>query len=95
MLLNVELSGFPDLKRAAGAKAFAVNINGNTFGDLLSHMEQTYGETLRKSWMDDQGKLGFHVRVMLNGKENISRNDLVYSLADGDRVTFFMMITGG
>jgi molybdopterin converting factor small subunit len=95
MLLNVELSGFPDLRRAAGAKTFTVTIDGNTFGDLLSHMEQTYGETLRKSWMDDQGKLGFHVRVMLNGKENISRDDLTYPLADRDRVTFLMMITGG
>ena len=58
-------------------------------------MEQTYKETVQKSWMDDQGKLGFHVRVMLNGQENISRDDLSYPLADGDRITFFMMITGG
>jgi len=95
MFLNIELSGFPDLKRAAGAKVFSITIDGTTFGDLLSHMEQTYGEKVQKSWMDDQGKLGFHVRVMLNGKENIPRDNLAYQLTDGDRVTFLMMITGG
>jgi len=95
MLLNVELSGFPDLKRAIGAKTFKVTIDGNTFGDLLSHMEQNYGEAVQNAWMDHQGKLGWHVRVMLNGKENIPRDNLSYRLDDGDRVAFFMMITGG
>lgn len=95
MLLNVELSGFPDLKRAAGAKVFSITIEGTTFGDLLTHLEKAYEETVQKSLMDDQGKLGFHVRVMLNGKDSIPRDNLAFPLSDGDRVTFLMMITGG
>jgi len=86
MRIRIKLVGFPEVERAVGGKEIDLQMWGRTFGDLLQHLKKTYGElTMNK----------LHGQILRNGKEWIQRENLTYSLEDGDQVTFLQMMGGG
>ncbi|MDY7038456.1 MAG: MoaD/ThiS family protein [Thermodesulfobacteriota bacterium] len=95
MNIKVKLIGFPDLKRIIGSNEVAVQVDGGTFGDLLKHLERTYGPPIRKALLDKKGAIDKSVQVMRNEREWISREDLTFPLNDGECLTFLLMVAGG
>jgi molybdopterin converting factor small subunit len=93
--LRIKLFGFPDLKRLMGGNELTVKIDGGTFGDLLGHLEKTYGQPLKKALIGAGGEVDSSVQVLHNEREWISRDDLSHPLNDGDLVTFILMVAGG
>ena len=95
MKVTIKLVGFPDLSKAIGRKEVSLEISCGAFGDLLKQLETTYGPTVRKAFLDPEGAVGNHVRVILNGRDNIPRHELSHPLKDGDHLMFVMMMSGG
>jgi molybdopterin converting factor small subunit len=86
MKIRIKLVGFPEVERAVGGKEFDLQMRGRTFGDLLQYLEKKYGDLVMKH---------LHGQTLRNGKEWIQRENLTYSLEDGDQVTFLQMMGGG
>lgn len=95
MNLHVKLIGFPDLKRLIGGNEIALQVQGETLGDLLRHLEAAYGAPIRKALLDAKGIVDRSVQVLRNDREWISREDLSFPLQEGDRLTFLLMVAGG
>lgn len=95
MNLHVKLIGFPDLKRLIGGNEIALQVQGETLGHLLRHLEATYGAPIRKALLDAKGAVDRSVQVLRNDREWLSREDMSFALRDGDRVIFLLMVAGG
>jgi molybdopterin converting factor small subunit len=93
--LSVRFVGFPDMKRILGGKEISLQLEGVTFGDLLRHLEQSYGELLRKAILNDRGLVDDSVQVIRNERVPVVREDLSSPLKEGDLVTFLFMMAGG
>jgi molybdopterin converting factor small subunit len=93
--VKVRFVGFPDLKRFLGGKEIALRFEGGMFGDLLRHLEQSYGEPLRKALLNDHGLVDDAVQVIRNDITQLAREDLSAPLKEGDVVTFLFMMPGG
>lgn len=86
MKIKLKLVGFSEMERVMGGKEFDLQLEGNTFGDVLRHLEKNFGGTVAKN---------LRQQILRNGKEWIGRNDLTHSLQDGDQLTFLQMMGGG
>jgi molybdopterin converting factor small subunit len=86
MKIKIKLVGFPKVEQVVGGKELDLQLEGNTFGDLLRQLKRTYGELVTKNL---QGQ------ILRNGREWIHRDNLTCSLQDGDQVTFLQMMGGG
>jgi molybdopterin converting factor small subunit len=86
MKIKLKLFGFPEVERAVGGQEINLEFDGSTYGDLLNYLHKTYGESIKKA-------LG--QQILRNGKEWIRRDDLAYSLQDGDQLSFLRMVPGG
>lgn len=95
MNVKVKLVGLPKLARAVGAGEFEAPLEGGTFGDLLRHLERTYGAPVRKDLVNAQGTVDETVQILRNGDEWVGRDALSLPLADGDEITFLLMMAGG
>jgi molybdopterin converting factor small subunit len=86
MKIKLKFFGFPEVEKRVGSKEIDLDLNGSTYGDLLNYLHKTYGESIKKA-------LG--QQILRNGKEWIRRDDLAYSLQDGDQLSFLRMVPGG
>lgn len=86
MRIKLKFFGFPEVEKEVGSKEIALDLDGSTYGDLLNYLHKTYGESVKKAlWL----------QILRNGKEWIRRDDLTYSLQDGDQLSFLRMVSGG
>lgn len=95
MNVKVKFIGLPDMKRILGGKEIALQLEGVTFGDLLKHLKQLYGETLHKALLNDRGLVDNSVQVIRNELVQVAREDLSLHLKEGDTITFLFMMAGG
>lgn len=86
MKVKLKLVGFPEAERLMGGKEIDLKMDGNTYGDLLRHLEKSYGGSMMKN---------LRVPVIRNGREWIGMDDLSYPLQEGDRLTFLQVMGGG
>jgi molybdopterin converting factor small subunit len=93
--VRVKFIGLPDIKRLLGGKEIALRLEGVTFGDLLKHLEQIYGEPLRRALLNDRGQVDNSVQVIRNELVQVAREDLSFPLKEGDTITFLFMMAGG
>lgn len=86
MKITLKFFGFPEVESVMGGKEINLEFEGHNYGDLLTHLKNTYGEFIMKTlWL----------QVLRNGREWIKRDDLTYSFQDGDQLTFLRMVSGG
>jgi molybdopterin converting factor small subunit len=95
MEVRVKFVGLPELTRAIGRKEVSARLEGDTFGDLLRHLADSYGAPFRKSLLTPEGTVHETVQVLRNGDRWIPRDALDASLEDGDSLTFLLMMAGG
>jgi len=86
MKIKVKLVGFSEVEPLIGGKEIDLQLEGSTFGDLLLHLQRTYGESVVKN---------LRQQILRNGEEWIKKDDLNHSLEEGDRLTFLQMMGGG
>jgi len=91
----VKIIGFPDLKKNWGSNETTVGLEGRTFGDLLQKLKGAYADAIQKTLLNEKGAVHGSVQVLRNEREWIPREDLSFSLQDGDRVSFLLMVAGG
>lgn len=95
MRVRVKLVGLPKLARAIGQGEFDAQLDGPTLGHLLRHLEARHGQQVRKDLLTPQGTVNDTVQVMRNGSDWIPRDALSHPLAEGDEITFLLMMAGG
>jgi len=86
MNLKVKILGFPDIQEILGGNEISLEINGKNLGDLLEHLQGSYGPVMQKAL---QGQ------ILRNGREWLQPDDLCHPLEDGDQVSFFHLVAGG
>ena len=86
MKIKLKVFGFPEVEKILGGNGVDLDLQGRTYGDLLNYLRETYGESIKRT-------LG--QQILRNGKEWIRRDDLSYTLQDGDQLTFLRMVPGG
>ncbi len=86
MKIKLKFFGFPEVEKKVGGKEIDLDLDGSTYGDLLNYLHKTYGESVKKT---------LRQQILRNGKEWIRRDDLAYSLRDGDQLSFLRMVSGG
>ena len=86
MKVKVKILGFPEVEARIGKNEMDVHMNGNTLGDLVQHLEKTYGDRIKQA---------LTVQILQNGREWIWKDDLGHLLDDGDQVSFLHMMEGG
>ncbi len=86
MKIKLKFFGFPELEKKIGGKEIDLDLEGSTYGDLLDYLQKTYGESIKKP---------LRQQTLRNGKEWIRKDDLAYTLQDGDQLSFLLMVPGG
>ena len=95
MKISVEFLGFPMISDVIGKTRLELAIAGNTVKDVIDELVRTYGEKIRNSFYDENGRLDVTIQMMLNGKSlTLSGKDHT-PLNDGDTVTFMLLLAGG
>ena len=84
--IKVKVFGLPQVIKAIGASTVDIEVNGNTFGDLLDELERRYGSEVRKY---------INVQALRNGREWIKRDNMSAPISDGDSFSFYSMVAGG
>lgn len=86
MKVKLKFFGFPEVEKRVGGKEIDLDFEGETYGDLLNYIQKNYGESIKNAlWQ----------QILRNGKEWIRRDNLSYTLQDGDQLSFLRMIPGG
>lgn len=93
--IKVKFFGLNDLTSKLGNDEFNLDLDGNTFGDALRHLENTFGSPFRKAILNSNGEVDNTIQVVKNEEEWLARNGFDYRLNEGDELFFFLMIAGG
>lgn len=93
--IKVKFIGLNHLTEQIGRNELDVKLDGNTFGDMLRHLEQTLGLPFREAILNSDGEVDHTIQVVKNEEEWLERDGFDYHLHDGDELFFFMMIAGG
>jgi len=93
--IKVKFFGLHDLTSQIGNDEFKLELNGNTFGDALKQLENTFGAPFRKAILNNEGEVDNTIQVVKNEDEWLSRDGFNYRLNEGDKLFFFLMIAGG
>lgn len=86
MNLTVKIFGFPEIWEVLRGNEISLEISGRNLGDLLEHLQDSYGSVIRKV---------LEGQIMRNGQEWLQPDDLCHPLEDGDQVCFFHILSGG
>ncbi len=86
MKIRLKFFGFPEVEEKVGSRELDLDLDGNTYGDLLNYLHNTYGQSIKKK---------LRQQILRNGKEWIRRDDLAYILQEGDQISFLRMVSGG
>ncbi len=95
MKVTVEFLSLPKITKITGGKSVTIDFRGGAVVDLVNEIADRYGEEVRRFLLDDAGKLDMTLKVLLNKKEWIKREQMDKSLNDGDVVTIMMLVGGG
>lgn len=92
MKIRVEFLGF---HFAMKERDFQVDVGGTTLSDLVEELGRKV-KSFRDAVIDETGNIDSGVIILLNGEEQVSREQLSETpLREGDAVTFMMMAGGG
>ena len=95
MKISVEFLGFPMVSDVIGKTRLELAIAGNTVKDVIDELARTYGEKIRNSFYDENGRLDVTIQMMLNGKSHTLSGKDHTPLNEGDTVTFMLLLAGG
>ena len=95
MKVTVEFLSLPKVTKIVGSKSVTCNFSGSNIADLMHEITNRYGEEVRRFLFDESGKLDMTLKILLNKKEWISREQTNKPLKDGDVVTIMMLVGGG
>ena len=96
MNITIEFLSLPKLSKIVGGKSITFHFNGQTVDDLLTELVNRYGSEMRNFLLDESGKLDAILKILLNKKEWIHRDQTKNKiLKDGDRVTLMLLVGGG
>lgn len=95
MKITVEFLSLPLVTRITGSKSVNLDFRGRNIGDLIGEIVKKYGEEVRRFLLDDSGKLDVTLKLLLNKKQWLSREQTDTLLKDGDTVTIMMLVGGG
>ncbi len=93
--IKIKFFGLNDLANQIGNDEFNIDLNGDTFGDALKHLEKTFGSPFREAILNDEGEVDNTIQVVKNEDEWLSRDNFDYHLNEGDELFFFLMMAGG
>lgn len=92
MKLSIELTKpFSD---AVGQKELEMEFDGSTFRNLLKALVEEYPK-LKDEFYSENGEVTDYMVSFLNDKPISACGGLDAELKDGDRILFFMPISGG
>jgi molybdopterin converting factor small subunit len=86
MKIGLRLYGFDELVPILGGKELEIQFEGHTYGDLIHHLGEKYGDAVAKL---------LRQQVIRNSRQWIPGNELGFLLEDGDRLMFIPMMGGG
>ena len=95
MKVTVEFLSLPVITRIVGGKSVTLPFQGRNIDDLIAEIVKKYGEDVRRFLLDDSGKLDMTLKLLLNKKQWITREQTDTPLKDGDIVTIMMLVGGG
>lgn len=95
MKITVEFLSLPVITRVVGGKTVTMQFPGRTVGDLIGEIVKKYGEDVGRFLLDDSGKLDMTLKILLNKKQWLTREQTDTPLAEGDTVTLMMLVGGG
>jgi len=101
MTVTVEFLSLPNVVEMVGSRSVAIDLpgatgaTGATVPDLIAALVRRFGEPLGAFLLDPSGALDYAVQVRLNRREWLRREQFDRPLADGDHVTFAMLLGGG
>ena len=85
MKIGLRLYGFDELVPILGGKELEILFEGHTYGDLIHHLGEKYGDAVAKL---------LRQQVIRNSRQWIPGNELGFLLEDGDRLMFIPMMGG-
>jgi len=88
--VTVKVAG--PLAVAVGRREVAVELAGNSLGDIVRELAAKYGAKVTEQLLDDRGGLDFFYLAFVAGKRVHSLSALV---KDGDEVLFIPALAGG
>lgn len=95
MNIVVEFIGFPELKNVIEKKSMDVDFPGNTFSDLLKHLQKKYKENFKKAVLDSNGNVEPTVQILKNEKSWVKRDSMSLEIQEMDKIIFLRMMGGG
>ena len=95
MKVTVEFLSLPNVVKLVGGKSVTLDFGGKTVDDLVCEVASKYGQDVRDFLLDESGHLDPALRVILNKKEWLRRDQLDRGINDGDLVTIAMLLGGG
>ena len=95
MRVTVEIMSLPNLAKMLGARTMTMDFPGGTVADLVRHLAESRGDKVRNFLLGEDGELDMTLRVVLNRRDWLRREDLSRPLAEGDHVAIAMLVGGG
>lgn len=95
MKVTLKIFGFPGLKKTLGGQEVEIEFEGKTARDLITRLIKTHGHEVEKSLMDNNKRLNPSVRLLKNGYQWLTEEDLDTNIMDGDVVVLALLVTGG
>lgn len=95
MKVTVEFLSLPNLAKMVGARFLEVDFPGGTAAELVRHLAGERAGRLRDFLLGEDGELDATLRVVLNRREWLRRDQLDRPLQEGDRVAIAMLVGGG
>jgi len=93
--IKVKFFGLNDLASRIGDNQLNLYLDGNTFGDALKQLDNTFGAVFRNAVLNNKGEVDNTIQVVKNGDEWLTRDGFNQRLNEGDELCFFLMIAGG
>ena len=95
MKIKVDFLSLPNVVKMVGSKSVVLDFSGRTINDLINEIAEKYGPKVGSFLCDESGKLDMILKVILNDKEWINRDQMDKMLQEGDKVTIMMLAAGG
>jgi molybdopterin converting factor small subunit len=95
MKIRVDFLSLPTVIKVVGSKSITFDFSGRTIHDLIKELGDKYGPKVADFLLDESGQLDMILKIILNDKEWIYRQQMEHPLKDGDKVTIMMLAAGG
>jgi len=93
--IKIKFMGLNEFTSQIGNNEFDIQLDGDTFGDLLKYLQNRFGASFRKAVLNDRGEVDNMIQVVKNEDEWLARGNFSSLLEEGDQLLFFLMIAGG